>query len=94
MNAEASTKDLSRPGADLLPDRTNDLEIKPIMADQPELTAKQQKLMDFLNELATTPVTPELVARGNQLLDAAADECRQQQEAIRQQQASQNQQID
>ena len=64
------------------------------MADQPELTAKQQKLMDFLNELATAPVTPELVARGNQLLDAAADECRQQQEAIRQQQASQNQEID
>ena len=94
MNVEASTKDLSRPGADLLPDLPNDLEIKSIMADQPELTAKQQKLMDFLNELATAPVTPELVARGNQLLDAAADECRQQQEAIRQQQASQNQEID
>jgi hypothetical protein len=55
------------------------------MAQQPELTPKQQELMDFLNELAITPVTPEVLARGNQLLDAAADECRQQQEAIQQQ---------
>jgi hypothetical protein len=54
------------------------------MAQQPELTPKQQELMDFLNELAITPVTPEVLARGNQLLDAAADECRQQQEAIQQ----------
>jgi hypothetical protein len=41
--------------------------------------------MDFLNVLATTPLTPETLAQGNQLLDAAADECRQQQEAIQQQ---------
>jgi hypothetical protein len=55
------------------------------MSHQPELTPKQQALMDFLNELATTPLTPERLAQGNQLLDSAADECRQQQEAIRQQ---------
>ena len=60
------------------------------MADQPKLTPKQQQLMDFLNELATTPLTPERLARGNQLLDSAADECRQQQEVIRQQQESAN----
>jgi hypothetical protein len=46
--------------------------------------------MDFLNELATTPLTTERLAQGNQLLDAAADECRQQQEAIRQQQEGAN----
>jgi hypothetical protein len=46
--------------------------------------------MDFLNELATTPLTPERLAQGNALLDAAADECRQQQEAIRQQEGSRN----
>ena len=57
---------------------------------QPELTPKQQQLMDFLDQLATTPLTPERLAQGNQLLDAAAQECRQQQEAIRQQQEGKN----
>ncbi len=60
------------------------------MSQQPELTPKQQALMEFLNQLVTTPVTPEVLARGNQLLDDAADECRQQQEAIRQQQEGAN----
>jgi hypothetical protein len=49
---------------------------------QPELTPKQQALMDFLNKLATTPLTPEKLAEGNALLDAAADECRQQQREL------------
>jgi hypothetical protein len=55
------------------------------MSQQPELTPKQQELMDFLNELATTPLTPEALARGNQLLDAAADECRDLQQSIKEQ---------
>jgi hypothetical protein len=59
------------------------------MSQQPELTPKQQALMDFLNELATTPLTPEALAQGNALLDDAADECRQKQEEICQQQLSQ-----
>ncbi|HEY9653610.1 MAG TPA: hypothetical protein V6C95_23315 [Coleofasciculaceae cyanobacterium] len=41
---------------------------------QPELTPKQQALMNYLNQLATTPMTPEKLAEGNRLLDAAADE--------------------
>jgi hypothetical protein len=48
--------------------------------------------MEFLNQLATTPLTSEALAQGNQPLDAAADECRQQQEAIRQQQGTLTQQ--
>lgn len=55
------------------------------MSQQPELTPKQQALMDFLDQLATTPVTPEMLARGNQLLEAAADECREFQQSIQQQ---------
>ena len=55
------------------------------MSQQPELTPKQQELMDFLNELATTPLTTEVLARGNQLLGAAADECRDLQQSIKQQ---------
>jgi hypothetical protein len=55
------------------------------MSQQPELTPKQQALMSFLNQLATTPLTPEVLARGNQLLDAAADECRDLQQSIKQQ---------
>jgi len=60
------------------------------MSQQPELTPKQQQLMDFLNELATTPLTPEALAQGNQLLDAAADEYRQKQEPVHQQQEGAN----
>ena len=59
------------------------------MSQQPELTPKQKALMDFLNELAATPLTPEALAQGNALLDDAADECRQKQEEICQQQLSQ-----
>jgi len=62
------------------------------MSQQPELTPKQQALMSFLNQLATTPLTPEALAQGNQLLDAAADECRQQQDSLRQQQGTSTQQ--
>jgi hypothetical protein len=60
---------------------------------QPELTPKQQELMNFLSQLTTTPLTRETLAEGNQLLDAAADECREQQEALRQQQVNQPQQF-
>ena len=60
------------------------------MSQQPELTPKQQALMDFLDELVTTSVTPEVLARGNQLLEAAALECKQQQELLRQQQGVAN----
>lgn len=52
---------------------------------QPELTPKQQALMNYLNQLATMPMTPEKLAEGNRLLDDAADECRQQQQEIQQQ---------
>jgi hypothetical protein len=56
------------------------------MAQQPELTPKQQALMDFLDKLATNLLTPEMLAQGNQLLDAAASECHQLQQEIAQQQ--------
>jgi hypothetical protein len=56
------------------------------MSQQPELTPKQQALMEFLDQLATTPLTTETLAQGNALLDAAADECRQQQQELAQQQ--------
>ncbi len=55
------------------------------MPDEIQLTQKQQLLMDFLNELVTTPLTPERLAQGNQLLDSAADECRDLQQSIKQQ---------
>jgi hypothetical protein len=56
------------------------------MAENIELTPKQQALMDFLNQLATTPLTPEKLERGNQLLDDAAEECRREQDLLRQEQ--------
>jgi len=60
------------------------------MSQQPELTPKQQALMEFLDQLVTTQVTPEVLARGNQLLDDAAEECRLQQDSLRQQQEGAN----
>jgi hypothetical protein len=56
------------------------------MPDEIQLTQKQQLLMEFLNELVTAPLTPEALERGNQLLDDAAQECRQQQDLLRQEQ--------
>jgi len=55
------------------------------MSHEIELTPKQQALMDFLNQLAVTPLTPEKLAEGNVLLDAAADECRDLQQSLQQQ---------
>lgn len=52
------------------------------MSQQPQLTPKQQALMDFLNQLATTPLTPERLAEGNALLDAAAQECSELQQSL------------
>jgi hypothetical protein len=56
------------------------------MAQQPELTDKQQALMDFLNQLPSTELTAEKLAEGNALLDAAAEECRREQDLLRQEQ--------
>lgn len=48
------------------------------------LTPAQQKLMNFLNELAVSDVTPELLARGNQALDDAVAEHNQLSDSIHQ----------
>jgi hypothetical protein len=63
------------------------------MSQQPELTPKQQELMDFLSQLATMPLTPQTLAQGNQLLDTAADEYRQRQKANRPQERASNERI-
>jgi len=55
------------------------------MSHEVELTPKQQALMNFLNELATTPMTAEKLLEGNALLDVAASECRELQQSIKQQ---------
>lgn len=51
--------------------------------EEVQLTEKQQQLMAFLNELATTPMTRERLAEGNRLLDDAASECREEQAKLR-----------
>ncbi|HEY9706962.1 MAG TPA: hypothetical protein V6D48_02030 [Oculatellaceae cyanobacterium] len=52
------------------------------MNQEPQLTPAQQNLMDFLNRLATTPATNELLAEGYQALDAAVEENQRLQESI------------
>ncbi len=49
---------------------------------KPELTPAQQNLMDFLNKLATSPYSPQLMNEGYQALDAAVAETQQLQENI------------
>ena len=44
---------------------------------KPELTPAQQKLMDFLNKLATSNYSPKLMQEGSEVLDAAVKESRQ-----------------
>jgi hypothetical protein len=47
-----------------------------------ELTPTQQNLMDFLDKLATSPYSPQLMNEGYQALDAAVAETQQLQENI------------
>lgn len=49
--------------------------------EERELTPAEQALMDFLGDLMTAPsMTPELLNRGNQALDDAANEYKENQE--------------
>jgi hypothetical protein len=50
------------------------------MADQ--LTPAQQNLLNFLDKLATSPYSPELIQEGNETLDQAVEEHRRLQESI------------
>ncbi len=52
------------------------------MTHEPQLTPAQQNLMNFLDELATSPYSPELMQKGNQVLDAAVEEHERLQDSI------------
>jgi hypothetical protein len=47
-----------------------------------ELTPAQQTLMEFLDKLASTPYSPELMQEGNEALDQAVEENRRLTESI------------
>lgn len=47
-----------------------------------ELTPAQQKLSDFLDKLASSPYSPQLMQEGNRALDEAVEESRRLQESI------------
>lgn len=44
------------------------------MTQEFQPTPAEQNLLNFLDKLATTPYSPELMQEGNQLLDAAVEE--------------------
>jgi hypothetical protein len=46
------------------------------------LTPAQKKLMDFLDKLASSPYSPELMQQGHEVLDAAVVENQQLQDNI------------
>jgi hypothetical protein len=44
------------------------------MTQEFQPTPAQQNLLNFLDKLATSPYSPDLIAEGNQVLDAAVEE--------------------
>lgn len=48
----------------------------------PELTPAEQNLLNFLEKLATSSYSPQLMQEGNQVLDAAVEENQRLQESI------------
>lgn len=50
----------------------------------PILTPAQQALSDFLDKLAASPYSPQLMEEGSQVLDAAIEENQQLQKSIHQ----------
>ncbi len=49
---------------------------------EPNLTPTQQNLLNYLDKLATSPYSPELMQEGYQALDAAVDENQRLQDSI------------
>jgi hypothetical protein len=49
---------------------------------KPGLTPDQQNLMQFLNKLASSPYSVELMQEGNQILDSAVAEVQELQQNI------------
>jgi hypothetical protein len=44
------------------------------MSQEFQRTPAQQNLLDFLDKLAISPYSPDLIVEGNQVLDAAVEE--------------------
>jgi hypothetical protein len=76
---------MSRLRQQLPPNRQNNRSIrsKPIMPEE-NLTPAQQNLMAFLDKLASSPYSPELIAEGNEALDLAVEEHRRLEASIHQ----------
>ncbi len=49
---------------------------------EPILTPAQQNLLNFLDKLASSPYSPELMQEGNEALDQAVEEHRRLEESI------------
>lgn len=52
------------------------------MNQKPQLTPAEQNLMDFLNKLATSKYSPQLMDEGYSALDAAVEESRRLQDVV------------
>lgn len=50
--------------------------------NEPQLTPAQQALSYYLDKLASSPYSPELIQEGNQILDAAVEEHQRLQDSI------------
>ena len=78
-----SADELDTPSADsLLSDRSKRIARTYNIMPSPILTPAQQNLMNFLDKLATSPYSTQLMEEGNRVLDAAVEENQRLQESI------------
>lgn len=69
-----SADELDTPSADSLPTTDKRIARTYNIMPEPIFTPAEQKLLNFLDKLATSPYSPELMQEGNRVLDAAVEE--------------------
>ena len=79
---DASADELEPPSADSLPTTDKRIARTYNIMPSPILTPAQQNLMNFLDKLATSPYSTQLMEEGNRVLDAAVEENQRLQESI------------
>jgi hypothetical protein len=79
---DASADELEPPSADSLPTTGKRIARTYNIMPEPIFTPAEQKLLNFLDKLATSPYSTQLMEEGNRVLDAAVEENQRLQDSI------------
>ncbi len=79
---DASADELEPPSADSLPTTDKRIARTYNIMPEPIFTPAEQNLLNFLDKLATSPYSPELMQEGNEALDQAVEENQRLQDSI------------